>query len=1105
MAVIETLGDQQDRDLITGGLDRSLFVEAGAGSGKTSSLVRRIVNLVELDNVPISRIAAITFTEAAARELRTRVRDALEERAVASRSTALEAAAGQVESAAFATLHGFALRLLSDHPIEAGLPPGFGVVDEITSTLEFEESWRLFLGRIGDDMSLLELQERAAAMGIRLQDFAGVARRFDDNWDLLERVPTEPPLLSTIDFEQVLSVVEELRAMADWCFAPEDKYLVQLQTFIAQVDEMALAEPIEQVQLLDGLKAPHRGRGKAVSWRGEGLDHVRAAVDAFLDQVQAERSRYGNEVMEYIVTLVAAFVSDRVAQRQVKGELAYHDLLVLARRLLRSDEVVRQTLHQRYSRLLLDEFQDTDPIQIELAVLLASAEPVGTTPWDELAGRLPPGRLVVVGDPKQSIYRFRRADIGVYSRTEEVLVNQPARLTTNFRSVPGILAWVNHVFEATMGEGEPGRQPPYVALAPARQPAPVDDAPVTVLGGAHDSSVKIHQIREMEGLDVARITCRIMEEGWLVERDGGWLPARLKDIAVLIPSRLSLPALEGAFAATNVPFRPETNSLVYATQEVRDVLAGVRAVVNPTNAVDVVATLRSALFAIGDDELLSWKLAGGSWDYRLDGPGEQSPAASAVAEAFDVLRSWHADRWWHDPATMIDRIVRERRLREAALAERRPRDRWRRYRFLAEQAREFTETQGGDLHDFVDWVEIQSSDVARITEPVPPEPDDDAVRVLTIHGAKGLEFPIVILAGAPTEEARGRRGPQVIFPPDGQPQVRLKADRQTADFDLHASMEEVLDYYERIRLHYVAATRARDHLVVSAHHKQGRRQSIGQRTWDAVGSCPELWRPFVARGDEHYAAQPPTQLRLAGGGFADELAAWSGIRGQILATSERARHWSATALAEAARPTFEGSGPRRSGGPGAAVPMESEAPGDFDGGGAALGSAVHAALELVDFAAPADLDRLATTCAARYGVADLSHEVAARTRAALDSATIELARSRPHHRELYVAMPTGTGTVEGFVDLCIETDDGLIVVDYKTDHLASPAAVADKVAHYRVQAATYALALGHVTGQAVVACRFLFLGADDVIEADVEDLEAAVTEVRQLLRMSSSR
>ncbi len=1138
------LVDQPARTTITEDLGRSLFVEAGAGSGKTSSLVERIVNLVDMGKVPINRIAAITFTEAAARELRTRVRDALEQRSRADGKPALELAAGQVESVAFSTLHSFALRILSDHPIEAGLPPGFGVVDEITSTLEFDESWRVFVGRVGDDMSLLELQERAAAMGIELRQFAGVARRFDDNWDLLELVTTEPPVLGEIVFDDLLAGADELERLVGLCAAPDDLYCERLASYVEQVRQLKGAEPIDQIQTLRLLGLPPRNRGKRTSWRSPGLDHVKAEVSRFHDGVCDRIDGYRHEVMDYFVTLVAGFVADRVDQRQGKGELAFHDLLVLARRLLRTDETVRTTLHQRYTRILLDEFQDTDPIQIELAVLLAAEGPVSSTPWQELAVGLEPGRLVVVGDPKQSIYRFRRADIGVYTQTEEVLVDEPCQLTTNFRSVPGVLEWVNRVFADAIGEGEPGMQPEYVAQRPARPAGPGDAVPVTVLGHGHDGA-KIHQIREIEGLDVAAVTCRIMDEGWLVDRGGQWLPARLRDIAVLIPSRLSLPSLEAAFAASNVPFRPETNSLVYATQEVRDVLAGVRAVVNPTNSVDVVATLRSALFAVGDDELLEWKLAGGSWDYRrltlddpevanptlagsepaedpsgdpgrdpsggsVDGPVErlryEDLADHGVARAFAVLRQWHRDRWWSEPATLIDRIVRDRRLREAALAEPRPRDRWRRYRFLAEQAREFAETQGGDLHDFVDWVEIQASDMARVTEPIPAEPDDDAVRVLTIHGAKGLEFPIVIVAGAPTEEARRRAGPQVIFPPGGRPEVKLGADRRTAEFDVHASMEEILDSFERIRLHYVAATRARDHLVVSAHHKLGGRQSIGRRTWEAIQGCPELWRPFERRGNEHHAALPPTQLRLAAGGYGDELASWISIQDQIVASSIRARHHSATSLAEIVRGGQHGRHP--TGGDGQRGADRPDRSWRTQGRGAAVGSAVHAALERVDFAAPGDVSVLAAACAAEHGVTDLVSEVEDRLVAALDCRTIRQARSSEHWRELYVAVPAGAGTVEGFIDLCVETTDGLLVVDYKTDDVGGPVAavaadvVAAKVEDYRIQGATYAVALEHVTGRPVVGCRFLFIGRDGVIESDLPDLSGATAEVRQLLSMT---
>jgi ATP-dependent exoDNAse (exonuclease V) beta subunit len=581
--------------------------------------------------------------------------------------------------------------------------------------------------------------------------------------------------------------------------------------------------------------------------------------------------------------------------------------------------------------------------------------------------------------------------------------------------------------------------------------------------------------------------------------------------------------------AADVPFRPETSSLVYATQEVRDVLAGVRAVVDPTNSVDVVAALRSALFAVGDDDLLTWKLAGGSWDYRvrdLEDPGAANPrlvdgqvvdegpagprfddlADHPVAQAFGILHRWHQERWWTTPADLIDRMVRDRRLREAALAEPRPRDRWRRYRFLAEQAREFAETQGGDLHDFVAWVEIQSSDMARVTEPIPPEPDDDAVRVLTMHGSKGLEFPIVVLAGAPTVEASVRPGPRVLFPPGRRPEVTLGADRQTADYDVHASMEEILDAHERVRLHYVAATRARDHLVVSVHHKEGGRPSMGRRTWELLPPAdpdgdPQggagAWQRFERRGDERYAARPPTQLRLAGGGYDGEVASWRDATERIEAEVDRVRPRSASGLAAGSIPAAV-SAPADEMRPrpqGAAAPEPGAVVGGTD-----LGLAVHAVLEVVDFAEPGDVAALAAARADEFGVPELAAEVERRVQLVLGTDTIDLARRNQHHRELPVVAPVGDSVVEGIVDLCIETDDGLLIVDYKTDQLHGPdldAAAAAKAAAYRLQGATYALLLARLTGRPVAGCRFVFVTDDRPIEIDLPDLDRAMDDVVQ--------
>jgi ATP-dependent helicase/nuclease subunit A len=1095
-----TLEDREARRRVAASLGETLFVEAGAGSGKTSSLVDRIVNLVA-NGAPVSRIAAITFTEAAARELRTRVRDELERQGTERADRQLLNAAGQVESAAFTTLHGFALRLLADHPVQAGLPPGFAVADEIGSMLEFQESWRSFTAQIGDDLDLLDLLERAAALRVELRHYVDVARRFDDNWDLLDRLSPAPDL-SPLDLAPAVDAIEDLGRLADHCLDPDDLLAAELIQLAEWARSVRQRDPLAQLAGLDQLRWPRRNAGRKGNWVRLDVDEVRRRVVETQELTAARVARFRFEVIDQLVARVAGFVEQRVDARQAQGELAFHDLLVLARRLLRTNPLVREDLHQRYSRILLDEFQDTDPIQIELAVLLGADGLVGDRPWADLAATLEPGRLVVVGDPKQSIYRFRRADMAVYAEAERSLATEPVQLVTNFRSVPGVVDLVNSLFDHMMGEGEEGAQPRFVPLAPFRPADPETRVPVLVLGGPYERTVPVGEIREREAAEVAAVICRAMEEEWRCERDGQWRPVRLQDIAVLIPSRLSLPALEAAFGAANIPFRPETSSLVYATQEVRDVLAGVRAVVDPTSAIDVVAALRSALFALGDQDLLSWHGAGGSFDYQLVNGGELPGelASHPVREAFTELGRWHRDRWWVEPSDLIDRIVRERRLREAALAEPRPRDRWRRYRFLAEQAREFTATRGGDLQDFVAWVEVQASDMARVTEPIPPEPDDDAVRVLTIHGSKGLEFPMVVVAGAPTRDSNRSAGPHVLFPPDGPPVVKVGKDRTSPNFDVHASVEEVLDRHERVRLHYVAATRARDLLVLSAHHREGL-QSSGQRTWEALAGCEALWRPFERRADERYRTEPPTQLRLSSGSYAETEARWWEEQCRLLWGNERVRTLSATAVAQRLDPLE----------PAAFTPLFDQAGLDGDGlatadgqperasrPGTALGTAVHATLQLVDLANPAELEALATRAAAEAGIAALAEEVAALAAAALESPAMALARAGRCWRELYVAAPLGEGLLEGYIDLCLDTPEGLIVVDYKTDLVRSEAEIDRKLAHYRWQGAAYALALEVVTSRPVLECRFLFLGPQGAVERSVEDLPAAVAAVRAL-------
>ena len=314
---------------------------------------------------------------------------------------------------------------------------------------------------------------------------------------------------------------------------------------------------------------------------------------------------------------------------------------------------------------------------------------------------------------------------------------------------------------------------------------------------------------------------RAVDEQWAVgEGADGWRPARLGDVTILVPARTSLPFLEEALEEAGVPFRAESSSLVYATRAVRELLMVLRAVDDPSDHLRTLAALRTPLLACGDDDLFRFRVErSGRWSYLASQP-DSVPADDPVRAGLDYLRSLYEQRFWRAPSELLDQVARDRRAFELGFADRRPRDVWRRLRFVIDQARAWTEATGGSLRQYFRWVELQTAEGARVAESVLPETDDDAVRIMTIHGAKGLEFPITILSGMSTVPQSRSAPAQVVFPPSGPPGYRFGPKVKTQEFTEWTPIDEQMGLEERIRLLYVACTRARDHLVVSLHRSE---------------------------------------------------------------------------------------------------------------------------------------------------------------------------------------------------------------------------------------------------------------------------------------------
>jgi len=1142
------LVDQATRDRIGSDLGSTLFVEAGAGSGKTRALVDRVIALIG-SGVAMENIAAITFTEKAAAELRDRIRTRLhstetreslgEERA----TTALL----QLDGAAVGTLHSFAQRILSEHPVEAGLPPSVEVLDAIGSQIEFDVRWRDFLDRLLDEPGMGPTLLRLEMLSVRLGHIRALAVKLNENWDRLEDLAHEPDPLPPVDIDDIAGGLKAAAEIKDRCAAgPDDALFARIEAIERELARLeGTQDDVARIEILRSAIDAGRGRGagRQDNWGDgeEGKANKSAATDA-LKALAAPRStsseqqsicvqlldRAAQAALEVLVARLAAFTLDAAEERRASGRLEFHDLLVRARLLLRHGThgpAVRTALRERYQRLLIDEFQDTDPIQVELAALLACGDPgAGGTRWAEIDPD--PGRLFFVGDPKQSIYRFRGADISTFLEardwTERQERSRLESLTTNFRSTWPIIDWVNEVF-APMIQWSPGSQPEYAPLDSVRAPVPQGPA-VTVLGVqpiAIPGRAYAQELRRREAESVARAVTAILRDGWTVDEGSpsapSTRPARLGDIAILIPSRTSLGDLEDALEAAAIGYRAEASSLVYNTREVREVLAALQAVADPTDELALVAALRSSLYGCGDDDLAHWRLAcGGRFSLIGSQPGSWA-ADHPVAEGIAHLSELHRAKRWTDPPSLIDRLVRERGAFETAVAGGRPRDVWRRLRFVIDQARAWADAEGTNLRSYLEWARLQGADNARVTESVLPETDDDSVRILTVHAAKGLEFSIVVLSGMTTKLDRRDPGPTVAFDFGGAPVVKLRGGVESENYETWRPIDEQMDAHERLRLLYVACTRARDHLIVSLHRRvpSATGSKENSAAWaladaGAAGAGAVDGSTFLDPASDDAApvvpASPPASPDRA---RLPDRHEWEQERQRSLTVAAAPATVSATSLAsEAGGPA--GPIPDRdlgtqpfdpssaTGDPGLEKDRDDSEPPPWSKGryGTAVGRAVHGVLQDVDLTTGKGVEALAARQASAEGVSGRAQAVARLARAALRTAVAREAATSEHWRELFVAAPFGDRLIEGYVDLVYRGPGGLVVVDWKTDSVAGDAGVDVKLARYRLQGAAYAAALEAVTGEPVARMVFVFLDQAGAIEAELPDLRAAVEEAK---------
>jgi ATP-dependent helicase/nuclease subunit A len=1041
--------DQSARDLLVTELSKNLMVDASAGSGKTQSLSLRMAEGLLQGVYQPAHMAAVTFTRKAAAELRGRLQIVLEralrEETDEQRRERAARALSQLEQIFVGTIHSFCSRLLREFPVESGLSPGFRELDPLARTQMLAQVTRRSL----EEAAVLMPDTRHALS-------EGQVGRIGLEWGLLKvcehqdacfegPIQPRPDLAAT--WQGVELFAAQLRSVLPTEIDPECTCKLQTMAarFLRRVQLSQRGSVNELLLLLkDWIKEP---RVIQKWWPGHSAQERKANANAALEltrdfaeqTVQPFLHQWRAYLYSHCQRLFAKVRADFQAERQRTAQLDYSDLLYESARVLRENVRVRSALREKYRWLFVDEFQDTDPVQAEVILLLASESDYDGADWT--VAPLRPGALFVVGDPKQSIYRFRRADIGTYNfvkcrirDTGGLLLS----LTASFRSLPALCDWTNRVFGALLPAESSEVQAGFSGLQAVRNEAEARWAGVYNLTD-HSDTREWNKVSQREAERIADLISHAVERG-----EYSW-----GDFLILTNKTAEVRHYSAALERRAIPVETSggTAEESYWLGVLKQLL---RALSDPQDEVETVGVLRGPLFGVSDQELFSHRQAGGYFGFT--GVDQDSPGHPTVVGALSTLQTLLRTSRDLPAGAGVERILEESgMLALAACAD--PGDgevpallQW------ADRVRTAT-LEGRSLAQALRDVEL-----LQLERPVSLRTGrHNVVRVMNLHQSKGLQATVVFLA-APTNGMASRVDERILRT-EGRAKGYLALRRPEKyggqgeifaaplDWEKHEAAELAALEAERVRLLYVAATRARDVLVVgrwSGQHGSVKRawglfdpflENVPELPWD----CPERETPVV-----------PVSLDDANSAYLERTAAWAVCR---------APRWSRSSVTARQRQEV--------------IEMERVAvsPEEFDGNGAhgpAWGDLVHRLLEhaMRDLNRdPEHLTRLAHWFV--FDQPELADLVPQAVETVARLMSTDFWQEAAAHQERLVEIPFGVRNDDellfGILDLAVKRGEDWQIVDYKTD-LSPMQALIQK---YSGQLATYAKNWSRITQEKV--------------------------------------
>ena len=1121
------LGDAGDRQAAVATFDRNLVVTAGAGTGKTTLLIDRLVHLLLRNPEPlkITEIVALTFTNKAADEMKLRLRQRLQafldvrldrepagdaEAKTRSEVEALIAlyqlskdqldgrvhdALRNMERSDIGTIHSFAANLLRLYPLEAGVDPQFHEDDGAAFDRLFDDHWDLWLDQELSLRSPHAEDWQKILPRCRLDHIKALARSMAaENVDLRQNIDGANGVPAILG-DWLAKLEGKAAALSER--HPEDRVNEKLiraaRAVIGEFKKAGgrLTPTADDCVLLSEKSINRNIQGWPPEDATEAQELVRAARGL---------ARVDGESTGMLWRLLVPYAADFRERFIREGHLSFDGLLVRARDLVRDQVRVRADLKRRYRTILIDEFQDTDPIQYEILLYLAEQPGKAAMDWRQV--KVVPGKIFVVGDPKQSIYAFRRADIEAYLEVVEKIIKAQngveCRLTTNFRSNAAILDGVNGAFERLI-QAQDGVQPPYIPIhaAPGRSAAPSGIAKLLVRKIVADREIDAETARRLEGESLARwLKEQVLGKTAILDAHGETVRAQSKDVAILLRKLTDIHDYLEPLRRQGIRYVVEGERHFYAAKEIIDAVNLLRAVENPHDRLALVGVLRSPLGGLTDQQVYELHRQN-LLDYRAAAKlGTDFPPT--LAQLYDALARLHQETRALPIGAAVAHVFATLPVELLAACYFHGEQAVANLQKLAQQAELLGREGLITLKEAIRQLEKRVLDVKDEGESALAEENLDAVRIMSIHKAKGLEFSIVILAGCQAGIEGGRNtDAEALFDwSTGLTGLRIGSMQNLAGLYI-AEKSRLRGAEEQKRLLYVAMTRAREHLIISCAPSSRRANGsflsmLDGALDDCIAGAHSSQSVSLGRGavaievvSESLTAPSQASTKTAGAKKKTDWQPFVDTWARRAAAYEKARQAASfltPTLLKRQEEALTEAGDRLN----KQTSRQSPA--------LVVGDLAHRFLQNWDFTSevesfePGLRDWIAGALPGEP--APSRREIESELRDIFQGffrskAYAELAGARILGREVPLLMPWNGQVMEGVIDLLYETNGLLYLADYKTDRIAQNE-LSQGAERFRLQAEIYSQAVKQSLGREPAAFKIIFLRLGAAVELGVE-------------------